>query len=137
MKADLALPVPAALRPFYSQLQATGEEVRGAARASEDVLRECLAEQRRLLAQAREPVRAAGRGGQRLGVGLDRARGLRERQAFAARVIRERGPIRSEDLGAWLCERNLRHSHLQSCDYDPQNRRRVADALPPKGLVRY
>ncbi|HET6303829.1 MAG TPA: hypothetical protein VFG80_03540 [Myxococcota bacterium] len=76
MKADLALTVPAALRPFYSQLQATGEEVRGAARASEGELRECLAEQRRLLAQARELVRAAEREVQRLEVALNALEGL-------------------------------------------------------------
>ena len=69
--------------------------------------------------------------------GLEPAPALTERQAFAARVIRERGPIRSDDLGAWLCERNLRHSHLQTCPYDGQNGRGVAEALRRKGLVRY
>jgi hypothetical protein len=76
MKADLTLGVPAPLRPFYSDLQAQAEAVRYAARASQDELRERLLEQRRLLAQTRELVRAAAREAERLELALSALEGL-------------------------------------------------------------
>lgn len=62
---------------------------------------------------------------------------LTDRQAFALTIIRQHAPIRSEVIGAYLCERTGRHSHLDVCEYDTGNGRDVAESLHRKSLVRY
>jgi len=70
------------------------------------------------------------------GLDLDPSLSLTPRQSFALNLIRERGPLSSEELGAHLCSRNLRHSSEQRCEWDVSNGRGVAEALARKGLVR-
>ena len=69
--------------------------------------------------------------------GLGAPPALTERQAFALEVIREHGPIPSDELGAELCARNLRHSNDLRCGYDRSNGHAIGRALRRKGLVRF
>lgn len=62
---------------------------------------------------------------------------LTDRQAFALTIVRDHGPVRSELLGAWLCERTGRHSHLDGCQWCVSNGRDVGESLHAKGLVVY
>lgn len=60
---------------------------------------------------------------------------LTERQEQALAIIRERAPIRSEDLGGEL--RELRGGRPTGAEFDAGNGRAVAEALHAKGLVAY
>lgn len=62
---------------------------------------------------------------------------LTDRQAFALTIVREHGPIRSELLGAYLCERTGRHSHLDGCQWCTSNGKAVGEELHRKSLVVY
>ena len=62
---------------------------------------------------------------------------LTDRQALALTLIREHAPIRSEVLGAYLCERTGRHSRLDACQWCTSNGRAVGEELHRKELVRY
>jgi len=65
---------------------------------------------------------------------------LTERQAFAEQVIRERGPVTSEELGAhvhaWRRDRGGRgHGPDERCHYCPGEGASVGRILARKGLV--
>lgn len=63
--------------------------------------------------------------------GLEKAPTLTERQAQALAIIRELGPIRSEDLGVEMYPR------MHDLDRARSYGRSVGDALAAKGLVAY
>ena len=63
------------------------------------------------------------------------AAALTERQAQALAIIRQRSPIRSEDLGGEL--RELRGGRPTGAEFDASNGKAVAEALHAKGLVAY
>lgn len=60
---------------------------------------------------------------------------LTDRQALALGVIRERGPLMSDELGAYLCERRGKHARDEICAWCSPNGTEVAKALQRKGLV--
>jgi hypothetical protein len=60
---------------------------------------------------------------------------LTARQELALTLIRELGPLNSQDLGWRL--RELRGGRPSGAEFDQSNGRAVGDALARKGLVRY
>lgn len=67
--------------------------------------------------------------------GLETTPALTERQELALTLIRELGPLTSQDLGWRL--RELRGGRPTGAEFDQSNGRAVGDALAKRGLVRY